>query len=82
MWGLHTDPGAQRSDTDKWTEHLGHCLNQLDPMEHALIQGKYLEDKSYATLAQEHGLTPKAVESRLGRIRQKLKTLMLARLAR
>jgi RNA polymerase sigma-70 factor (ECF subfamily) len=60
--------------------HLDHCLTQLSPAERALIQGKYLETKTHRILAQEHQLTPKAVESRLARIRKKLKTLMLKRL--
>ena len=72
---------TERNDLDIWIEHLDHCLNQLDPMESSLIQGKYLDNKSYALLAREKGLTPKAVESRLARIRQKLKSLMLKRLA-
>jgi RNA polymerase sigma factor (sigma-70 family) len=62
------------------THHLDHCLHQLPHTERILIQGKYLEAKSHKTLAQEHGLTPKAVESRLARIRKKLKTFILKRL--
>ena len=41
---------------------------------------KYLDTKTHKTLAQEHRLTPKAVESRLARIRKKLKDLLLKRL--
>lgn len=62
------------------TDHLDHCLRQLPHTERILIQGKYLEAKSHKTLAQEHGLTAKAVESRLARIRKKLKTLIVKRL--
>ncbi|NQV31880.1 MAG: sigma-70 family RNA polymerase sigma factor [Phycisphaeraceae bacterium] len=62
------------------THHLDHCLHQLPHAEQTLIQGKYLEAKSHKTLAQEHGLTAKAIESRLARIRKKLKTLILKRL--
>lgn len=62
------------------THHLDHCLHQLPHAEQILIQGKYLEAKSHKTLAREHGLTAKAVESRLARIRKKLKTLILKRL--
>jgi len=72
-----------RAEQDGLTElkiHLDHCLTQLAPTERSLIQGKYLDTKSYRVLAQEHGLTPKAVESRLARIRKKLKVLLLKRL--
>ena len=60
--------------------HLDHCMNQLSLTERSLIQGKYLHIKTCKTLAQEHNLTVKAVESRLSRIRRKLKNLMLKRL--
>lgn len=78
-----TDLAQGQSEQDSLTElkiHLDHCLTQLSPAERALIEGKYLETKTYRVLAQEHQLTPKAVESRLARIRKKLKTLMLKRL--
>ena len=73
----------ERSEQDSLTEltiHLDHCLKQLPPMERSLIQGKYLDTKTHKTLAQEYQLTPKAVESRLARIRKKLKDLLLKRL--
>ena len=73
---------SESHDLAEWIGHLHHCLNQLDPGEQSLIQGKYRQDKAHAILAREHGLTAKAVESRLARIRKKLKTLMLKRLAR
>ena len=72
-----------RSEHASLTElktHLNHCLDQLPPTERSLIQGKYLDTKTHKTLAREHRLTPKAVESRLVRIRKKLKTLLLKRL--
>jgi len=72
-----------RSEQECLTElkiHLDHCLDQLPPTERSLIQGKYLDTKTHKTLAQEHRLTPKAVESRLARIRKKLKDLLLKRL--
>ena len=73
----------ERSEQDSLSElttHLNHSLKQLPPIERALIQGKYLDTKTHKTLAQEHRLTPKAVESRLARIRKKLKDLLLKRL--
>lgn len=71
---------SERDDLHELSQHLDHCLDRLDPMERALIYGKYMETKSHATLAREYDLTTKAVESRLARIRKKLKSLMIERL--
>jgi len=53
------------------------CLKQsmaaLPPEEMALIEKKYFEGESVAQIAAGLNLSEKAVESRLGRIRQKLK---------
>ena len=76
---LAQDSAEQDSLAELKTQ-LDHCLTELSPAERALIQGKYLDRKSLKTLSQEHHMTPKAVESRLARIRKKLKTLMLKRL--
>ena len=72
----------EREDLLELTRHLDHCLEKLDPAERSLVRGRYLEAKGHAALALEHGLSPKAVESRLARIRRKLKSLMIERLAR
>lgn len=61
--------------------HLLECLKQsmatLPPEEMALIERKYFEGESVAQIAASLDLSEKAVESRLGRIRQKLKTQTL-----
>jgi RNA polymerase sigma factor (sigma-70 family) len=80
-----TDLVSTQADQDYANElktQLHACLAQLEQAERRLVQGKYLEGKSYELLAREHGLTPKAIESRLARIRKKLKSLMLRRLKR
>lgn len=67
---LHENP--ERVET-----HLMDCLKQsvaaLPPDELALIEQKYFEGESVARIAAALNLSEKAVESRLGRIRQKLK---------
>jgi RNA polymerase sigma-70 factor (ECF subfamily) len=63
-------------------EHLAACMEHLGPLEQALVTGKYFEGKSLVALSSEHGLSPKAVESRLARIRKKLKAKILERLKR
>ncbi len=50
--------------------------------EHQLLAAKYSEKRSVREIAAELDLTEKAVESRLGRIRTKLKTAILEELKR
>ena len=76
------DRDAAEDGSIELKHQLHLCLGELEQMERHLVEGKYLEGKSTKILAVKHGLTPKAVESRLARIRKKLKTLILARLSR
>jgi RNA polymerase sigma factor (sigma-70 family) len=48
--------------------------------ERALIEGKYLAEKTVRNLADERQMTEKAMESRLLRIRRKLRVAILGRL--
>jgi RNA polymerase sigma factor (sigma-70 family) len=57
---------------------LDAALAQLPPAARSLIESKYLHGKSVAQLASELALTPKAVESRLTRAREELRTLLAA----
>jgi RNA polymerase sigma factor (sigma-70 family) len=52
-------------------------LAELDPAERRLIEGKYLEGESVKELAIHSGLTEKAVEARLSRLRQRLRERFL-----
>jgi RNA polymerase sigma-70 factor (ECF subfamily) len=61
--------------------HLTSSLDLLETEERRLIEGKYLQGKSYDTLARELGMTQKAVESRLARIRKRLKAMIVERLS-
>ena len=58
-------------------EILGDALAALAPDERELIQAAYLDKRPLQELADEAGQTYKAVESRLGRLRQKLKEQVL-----
>lgn len=72
---------AAQADPDATLENiLAGCVKQLRPDEQDLIEGKYMQSRSYADLAVQLGVTPKAVESRLARIRKKLKTMIVERL--
>ena len=54
-------------------EAMERCLETLAPDDRALLEGKYFERQSYTDLAAEFGLSAKAVESRLGRLRARLR---------
>lgn len=71
---------AALNDSRQATLHepLQHSLNALPAEERALIEGKYFEHHSVAELAAQLNVSEKAVESRLTRIRQKLKAALLA----
>jgi len=72
---------ASDEDPDAALEEiLSGCLDALAPEQRALIEGKYFEGSSVAALALQAGVTEKAVESKLARIRKKLKAMILERL--
>jgi RNA polymerase sigma factor (sigma-70 family) len=57
---------------------LEHALAQLPSEERALIESFYFESGTYGSLALQHETSPKAVESRLARLRQKLRHAILS----
>ncbi len=59
---------------------LDDCLGTLEPGDRALIEAYYFGNASQQAIAQREHTTPKAVESRLARIRQKLRENILRRL--
>ena len=71
-----------RPDAGEAEEHLRWCLNEamtrLERDEGDLIERKYLKGESVAEIAVAVNVTPKAIESRLTRARQKLKQQILA----
>lgn len=56
------------------------CVGELDPADRRLVEGKYAERRSTRDLAAEIGLTDRAVESRLYRLRGHLRERVLRRL--
>jgi RNA polymerase sigma-70 factor (ECF subfamily) len=62
------------------SEVLEACLADLTPGERALVVAKYLEGRMVADLASEAGCSEKALESRLARLRVRLKEKLLHRL--
>jgi RNA polymerase sigma factor (sigma-70 family) len=56
---------------------LNDALAQLPQEERGLIESFYFESGSYGSLALQHETSPKAIESRLARVRQKLRDTVL-----
>lgn len=56
-------------------ERLYHALDRLPPMEREILLLRAWEELSSAEIATVMGLTPKAVDNRLARVREKLTTL-------
>jgi RNA polymerase sigma-70 factor, ECF subfamily len=74
-------PEADESASDnRLLSLLEAHLVQLPPDERELVERKYLEDTPVAELALALGCSEKAVDSRLVRIRRKLKHAILTRL--
>jgi RNA polymerase sigma factor (sigma-70 family) len=61
-------------------EALDDCLAKLDGDERNLIEAFYFQGNSHSSVAQTQNTTPKAVESKLARVRQKLRSAILKRL--
>ncbi len=59
---------------------LEDCLLELAPGDRGLIEGKYLADATVKELSAQTGLTDKAVESRLLRLRRDLRERLLKKL--
>jgi len=74
---LPTEPNGQVDSGHRLGESLREALAILTPDDRELLQAAYVDNRPLCELADEVGLTYKAVESRLGRLRQKLKEQLL-----
>ena len=74
---LPAEPDAHMSPEHRLGEIFREALAALPPEEHEFIQAAYLDRRPLRELAEEAGQTYKAVESRLARLRQKLKAQVL-----
>jgi RNA polymerase sigma factor (sigma-70 family) len=68
------------SNTPALGELLEESLEELPPQDRHLIEAKYLQGATVRELATNTGLTEKAVESRLLRLRQHIRELILKKL--
>jgi RNA polymerase sigma-70 factor (ECF subfamily) len=72
-----TAPGAAEAELLEWLE----CgLNELNEEERTLVQSVYFQRRRQRDLADENGTTQKAIESKLARIRSKLRKFVLQRI--
>lgn len=69
-----SDPGRQLCDS------LEEAMTDLSPEERELIQAAYVDRRNLGELAAEHGQSYKAMESRLARLRLRLKNRLLKQL--
>jgi RNA polymerase sigma-70 factor (ECF subfamily) len=70
-------PEAAEEELLQWLE----CgLNELDEEERELVESIYFQRRRQRVLADESGTTPKAIESKLARIRAKLRQFVLQRI--
>jgi len=74
-------PGELPDGEAEWLEALRESLADLDPADRALIESIYLDRAPRDEVATGAGLTVKAVENRLRRLRLKLRDSILKRLA-
>lgn len=63
---------APSSTPDRLHVNLAEALASLASDDRRLIEGKYFRGETMAELAAENGVTVKAIESRLSRVRQQL----------
>lgn len=69
-----------REGEHQLSESLDHALEQLTPEERELMRAAYVDERPLQELANASGQTYKAIESRLARLRQKLKMNLLKQL--
>ncbi|MCL4177615.1 MAG: sigma-70 family RNA polymerase sigma factor [Verrucomicrobia bacterium] len=75
---------VERSPADDHDQQLEalllECLAELDPTDRRLVEGKYFSRRSIGELARDTGLTERAMESRLFRVRGQLRECLLFKL--
>jgi RNA polymerase sigma factor (sigma-70 family) len=74
---LPAEPDDQAVSEHLLGESLREALATLPPDDRELLQAAYVDKRPLGELANQAGLTYKAVESRLGRLRQKLREQLL-----
>jgi len=68
-------------EEDRLDAALEESLAELEPLERRLLEAKYIEGSTVKELCDQTGLTPKAIESRLARLRQAVRERILKKLS-
>ena len=80
LWRAERDqPGGEDNQLRAVAEE---CLDELEPQDRQLITDKYLDGITVKELSEKTGLSEKAVESRLSRLRRLLRELILNKLSK
>jgi RNA polymerase sigma-70 factor (ECF subfamily) len=81
-FALHLQSSAEPSLSNDTAlgDLLEESLDELPPQDRHILEAKYLEGATVRELAADTGLTEKAVESRLLRLRQRIRELILKKL--
>ena len=69
------DPHEQLERAER-NEQIRQAMNRLNPIDRDLLQGRYMEEESYADLQERHGLSYSAVGFRLHRAKRRLRKLL------
>jgi RNA polymerase sigma-70 factor (ECF subfamily) len=79
-WGGVVTDTAEEDNEARLEDLLCECIGELSSEERQLIDGKYFDGMAVAELSSNAGLTEKAVESRLHRLRVHLREQMIKKL--
>lgn len=77
-WPDRSHPPSQ--EEDRLSDLVREALEELPAEERRIVAGKYLSGESVRELAEQIGLSEKAIESRLVRARRALRELVLEKL--
>jgi len=78
-WSTVEEPASEPAESN-WQAMLTETLDELSPDERRLVEGKYLDGAATRELSSSTGLTERAVESRLLRLRRQLRERLLKKL--
>ena len=80
-FGLHDEPAAAPTGDESFLgATMEDCLAELEEEDRCLFEGKYAEGATVKELSRQTGLTEKAIESRLLRLRRNLRERLLNKL--
>lgn len=76
---VHESDASADPQSEPLFEWLDEALQKLDDDERLLIEAFYFQNRGQSEIAQANGQTLKAVESKLARVRAKLRTFIIRR---